>query len=172
MWNRYWFDRPSAQKVDERIQRALFFFACTNSSMNPIIYGIFNIRQRNKVRIYYLKWLVISLYFLNSLYFLKDFFSKIIILYNCFYYPFFFPIDSNIIICNNIFINSFKLCNRERERKFCIINFQVFNIHNDSYSNKIYSQFKREIELDIGRTRIIIVLIAIICAYILLTREL
>ncbi|XP_072746865.1 adipokinetic hormone/corazonin-related peptide receptor variant I-like isoform X1 [Anoplolepis gracilipes] len=47
----YWFDRPTAQKVDERIQRALFFFACTNSSMNPIIYGIFNIRQRNKTKI-------------------------------------------------------------------------------------------------------------------------
>ncbi|XP_070162740.1 adipokinetic hormone/corazonin-related peptide receptor variant I-like isoform X2 [Polyergus mexicanus] len=47
----YWFDRSSAQRVDERIQRALFFFACTNSSMNPIIYGIFNIRQRNKAKI-------------------------------------------------------------------------------------------------------------------------
>ncbi|RLU24278.1 hypothetical protein DMN91_004490, partial [Ooceraea biroi] len=48
----YWFDRSSANKVDLRIQRALFFFACTNSSMNPIIYGIFNIRkQRNKAPI-------------------------------------------------------------------------------------------------------------------------
>jgi len=56
--NRYWFDQPSAQKVDKRIQRALFFFACTNSSMNPIIYGIFNIRQKNKVSIYYLKQIV------------------------------------------------------------------------------------------------------------------
>ncbi|XP_020299533.1 gonadotropin-releasing hormone II receptor isoform X3 [Pseudomyrmex gracilis] len=44
----YWIDRSSAREIDERIQRALFFFACTNSSMNPIIYGIFNIRQRNK----------------------------------------------------------------------------------------------------------------------------
>ncbi|KYN15308.1 Gonadotropin-releasing hormone II receptor [Trachymyrmex cornetzi] len=47
----YWIDRSSALKVDERIQRALFFFACTNSSMNPIIYGIFNIRQRNKLTV-------------------------------------------------------------------------------------------------------------------------
>ncbi|XP_011637381.1 gonadotropin-releasing hormone II receptor isoform X1 [Pogonomyrmex barbatus] len=47
----YWIDRPSALKVDLRIQRALFFFACTNSSMNPIIYGIFNIRQRNKAKL-------------------------------------------------------------------------------------------------------------------------
>ncbi|KAL0113555.1 hypothetical protein PUN28_012610 [Cardiocondyla obscurior] len=47
----YWIDRSSALKVDPRIQRALFFFACTNSSMNPIIYGIFNIRQRNKAKL-------------------------------------------------------------------------------------------------------------------------
>ncbi|KAG5333014.1 GNRR2 protein, partial [Acromyrmex heyeri] len=47
----YWFDRSSALKVDKRIQRALFFFACTNSSMNPIIYGIFNIRQRNRAQL-------------------------------------------------------------------------------------------------------------------------
>ncbi|XP_025995016.1 gonadotropin-releasing hormone II receptor isoform X1 [Solenopsis invicta] len=47
----YWIDRSSALKVDPRIQRALFFFACTNSSMNPIIYGIFNIRQRNRTKL-------------------------------------------------------------------------------------------------------------------------
>ncbi|XP_020299220.1 gonadotropin-releasing hormone II receptor isoform X1 [Pseudomyrmex gracilis] len=47
----YWIDRSSAREIDERIQRALFFFACTNSSMNPIIYGIFNIRQRNKTKL-------------------------------------------------------------------------------------------------------------------------
>ncbi|XP_019882946.1 gonadotropin-releasing hormone II receptor isoform X2 [Camponotus floridanus] len=46
----YWLDQPSAQKVDKHIQRVLFFFACTNSSMNPIIYGIFNIRQKNKAK--------------------------------------------------------------------------------------------------------------------------
>ncbi|XP_032681188.1 gonadotropin-releasing hormone II receptor-like [Odontomachus brunneus] len=44
----YWIDRLSAREVDQRIQKALFLFACTNSCMNPIIYGIFNIRQRNK----------------------------------------------------------------------------------------------------------------------------
>ncbi|GLV40451.1 Adipokinetic hormone receptor [Carabus blaptoides fortunei] len=40
----YWFDRDSAIRVDQRIQKALFLFACTNSCMNPIVYGAFNIR--------------------------------------------------------------------------------------------------------------------------------
>ncbi|XP_014469329.1 PREDICTED: gonadotropin-releasing hormone II receptor isoform X2 [Dinoponera quadriceps] len=45
----YWIDRSSARQVDLRLQKALFLFACTNSCMNPIIYGIFNIRQRSQV---------------------------------------------------------------------------------------------------------------------------
>lgn len=48
---RYWIDRHSAYKVDQRIQKGLFLFACTNSCMNPIVYGAFNIRDRNKVYI-------------------------------------------------------------------------------------------------------------------------
>lgn len=32
--------------VDQKIQRGLFLFACTNSCMNPIVYGVFNIRAR------------------------------------------------------------------------------------------------------------------------------
>ncbi|KZC14062.1 PREDICTED: gonadotropin-releasing hormone II receptor-like [Dufourea novaeangliae] len=44
----YWIDRQSAYTVDQRIQKGLFLFACTNSCMNPIVYGIFNIRDRNK----------------------------------------------------------------------------------------------------------------------------
>ncbi|XP_035730524.1 gonadotropin-releasing hormone receptor-like isoform X2 [Vespa mandarinia] len=44
----YWIDRTSARKVDQRIQKGLFLFACTNSCMNPIVYGIFNIRDRKK----------------------------------------------------------------------------------------------------------------------------
>ncbi|XP_043483307.1 gonadotropin-releasing hormone II receptor-like isoform X1 [Leptopilina heterotoma] len=44
----YWVDRSSAIKVDQKIQRALFLFACTNSCMNPIVYGVFNIRKRKK----------------------------------------------------------------------------------------------------------------------------
>lgn len=43
---RYWTDKKSAQQVDLRIQKGLFLFACTNSCMNPIVYGAFNIRAR------------------------------------------------------------------------------------------------------------------------------
>lgn len=44
----YWIDKVSAEKVDERIQKCLFLFACTNSCMNPVVYGIFNIRALRK----------------------------------------------------------------------------------------------------------------------------
>ncbi|XP_015126536.1 gonadotropin-releasing hormone II receptor isoform X2 [Diachasma alloeum] len=44
----YWFDPKSAKTVDQRVQRALFLFACTNSCMNPIVYGAFNIRGNTK----------------------------------------------------------------------------------------------------------------------------
>nr|AKH80291.1 AKH receptor variant AKHR4 isoform AKHR-C [Pseudoregma bambucicola] len=42
----YWTDMQSAQMVDQKVQHALFMFACTNSCMNPIVYGAFNIRTR------------------------------------------------------------------------------------------------------------------------------
>ncbi|CAH1108533.1 unnamed protein product [Psylliodes chrysocephalus] len=50
----YWYDRTSALAVDERVQKGLFLFACTNSCMNPVVYGMFNIRtrRRGKVRTY------------------------------------------------------------------------------------------------------------------------
>ncbi|XP_057341367.1 adipokinetic hormone/corazonin-related peptide receptor variant I-like [Microplitis mediator] len=41
----YWIDRDSASKLDQKIQKGLFLFACTNSCMNPIVYGAFNIRR-------------------------------------------------------------------------------------------------------------------------------
>ncbi|XP_060537041.1 adipokinetic hormone/corazonin-related peptide receptor variant I [Cylas formicarius] len=44
----YWYDRESALKVDQRIQKGLFLFACTNSCMNPIVYGVFNVRARRR----------------------------------------------------------------------------------------------------------------------------
>ncbi|KAK9872357.1 hypothetical protein WA026_017815 [Henosepilachna vigintioctopunctata] len=44
----YWVDKKSAEKVDERIQKCLFLFACTNSCMNPLVYGAFNIRALRK----------------------------------------------------------------------------------------------------------------------------
>ncbi|XP_014614729.1 PREDICTED: gonadotropin-releasing hormone II receptor-like isoform X1 [Polistes canadensis] len=44
----YWIDKTSARKVDQRVQKGLFLFACTNSCMNPIVYGVFNIRDKKK----------------------------------------------------------------------------------------------------------------------------
>ncbi|KAF4527496.1 hypothetical protein B566_EDAN015433 [Ephemera danica] len=38
-------------KVDQRVQKALFLFACTNSCMNPIVYGAFNIRVKRAVQV-------------------------------------------------------------------------------------------------------------------------
>lgn len=52
IWNvfifRYWLYPDSAKNVDIRIQKGLFLFACTNSCMNPIVYGAFNIRTRRR----------------------------------------------------------------------------------------------------------------------------
>ncbi|XP_049827018.1 adipokinetic hormone/corazonin-related peptide receptor variant I-like isoform X4 [Schistocerca gregaria] len=42
----WWFDKDSAMKIDFRLQKGLFIFASTNSCMNPIVYGVFNIRAR------------------------------------------------------------------------------------------------------------------------------
>ncbi|CAD6234249.1 GSCOCG00007685001-RA-CDS [Cotesia congregata] len=44
----YWIDRESFHKLDPKIQRGLFLFACTNSCMNPIVYGAFNIRRNTQ----------------------------------------------------------------------------------------------------------------------------
>jgi hypothetical protein len=43
---RYWIDDVSAETVDQRVQKGLFLFACTNSCMNHIVYGYFNFRSR------------------------------------------------------------------------------------------------------------------------------
>lgn len=45
---RYWLDQKSAESVDQRVQKGLFLFACTNSCMNPIVYGIYNVKLRKK----------------------------------------------------------------------------------------------------------------------------
>ncbi|XP_055639936.1 adipokinetic hormone/corazonin-related peptide receptor variant I [Toxorhynchites rutilus septentrionalis] len=42
----YWLDRQSASSVDQRVQKGLFLFACTNSCMNPIVYGVYNVKLR------------------------------------------------------------------------------------------------------------------------------
>uniref|UniRef100_A0A182KFU5 G-protein coupled receptors family 1 profile domain-containing protein n=1 Tax=Anopheles christyi TaxID=43041 RepID=A0A182KFU5_9DIPT len=44
---RYWLDKESAKNVDQRIQKGLFLFASTNSCMNPVVYGIFNVRKKH-----------------------------------------------------------------------------------------------------------------------------
>eukprot|EP00095_Tigriopus_kingsejongensis_P011396 maker-scaffold68_size422247-snap-gene-2.13 protein:Tk11396 transcript:maker-scaffold68_size422247-snap-gene-2.13-mRNA-1 annotation:"adipokinetic hormone receptor isoform x3" len=42
-----WFliDKDSFQKMDQRVHNSLFIFACTNSVMDPIVYGFFNLRK-------------------------------------------------------------------------------------------------------------------------------
>ena len=42
---RYFSDKESFQHIDQRIQRGLYIFACTNSVMDPIVYGFFNLRK-------------------------------------------------------------------------------------------------------------------------------
>lgn len=42
-----WFliDKDSFMKMDQRVHNSLFIFACTNSVMDPIVYGFFNLRK-------------------------------------------------------------------------------------------------------------------------------
>ncbi|KAH8403002.1 hypothetical protein KR222_002916, partial [Zaprionus bogoriensis] len=44
MW--YSWDRSSVVKVNSMVRKALFIFASTNSCMNPLVYGLYNIRGR------------------------------------------------------------------------------------------------------------------------------
>nr|NP_995639.1 adipokinetic hormone receptor, isoform C [Drosophila melanogaster]AAS64647.1 adipokinetic hormone receptor, isoform C [Drosophila melanogaster] len=44
MW--YWLDKHSAGKINPLLRKALFIFASTNSCMNPLVYGLYNIRGR------------------------------------------------------------------------------------------------------------------------------
>lgn len=46
----FWINPESAKRVDFKVQRGLFLFASTNSCMNPIVYGIFNIRTHRSIR--------------------------------------------------------------------------------------------------------------------------
>ena len=46
---RFLIDKSSFKNVDQRVQNSLFIFACTNSVMDPIVYGFFNLRK-NKAR--------------------------------------------------------------------------------------------------------------------------
>lgn len=40
-------DEISARKLNPIIQKCLFLFACTNSCLNPVVYGIYNIRNKS-----------------------------------------------------------------------------------------------------------------------------
>lgn len=42
----YWLDKPSVEKVNPLVRKALLIFASTNSCMNPLVYGLYNIRGR------------------------------------------------------------------------------------------------------------------------------
>lgn len=44
MW--YSWDKTSVGKVNSLVRKALFIFASTNSCMNPLVYGLYNIRGR------------------------------------------------------------------------------------------------------------------------------
>lgn len=46
---RYYVDEKTFAQIDHKVQRGLFLFASTNSCMNPILYGIFNIRTHRTV---------------------------------------------------------------------------------------------------------------------------
>ncbi|GAB6019026.1 hypothetical protein CHUAL_000655 [Chamberlinius hualienensis] len=51
----YWFHPETAKRLDQRIQKGLFIFACSNSCVNPLVYGLFMARcgchnGRNKVK--------------------------------------------------------------------------------------------------------------------------
>ncbi|XP_074651683.1 adipokinetic hormone/corazonin-related peptide receptor variant I-like [Tubulanus polymorphus] len=46
----WWVDRPSAKRVDPKIQRGLFLFAVSNSCMDPIVYGMFTTAFRRQLR--------------------------------------------------------------------------------------------------------------------------
>ena len=46
--SRHTFDKESARTVSNLVQKILFLFACTNSSMNPIVYGIFHTQRKKK----------------------------------------------------------------------------------------------------------------------------
>ncbi|CAL8145531.1 unnamed protein product [Orchesella dallaii] len=41
----YWTDPDTAKRVDQRVQKALFLFASTNSVVNPVVYGLFHMKS-------------------------------------------------------------------------------------------------------------------------------
>ena len=47
---RFFVDKESFHDLDQTIQKGLFLFACTNSVMDPIVYGFFNLKKNNSNR--------------------------------------------------------------------------------------------------------------------------
>lgn len=47
----FWIDEISANTLDKKLTKILFLFACTNSCMNPIVYGLFNIRRKRDEKV-------------------------------------------------------------------------------------------------------------------------
>jgi gonadotropin-releasing hormone receptor len=43
-----WFMLYGGTSLDQKIQKGLYIFACTNSVMDPIVYGYFNLRKSNR----------------------------------------------------------------------------------------------------------------------------
>lgn len=65
----YWLDKETALKVDKCVQKGLFLFACANSCMNPIVYGLFNIpRRTDKNNL--VSWIGLDLVWKRSLHFI------------------------------------------------------------------------------------------------------
>ena len=46
-FSRFISDKEYFQKIDQQVQNTLFIFACINSVMDPIVYGYFNLRNKN-----------------------------------------------------------------------------------------------------------------------------
>lgn len=46
----FWLDKDTLLKTDQRVQKLLYLFACTNSCMNPIVYGLYNIPRRQTAK--------------------------------------------------------------------------------------------------------------------------
>lgn len=43
-------DKDKANSSNVLLQKALYLFACTNSCMNPIVYGAFNLKRNRTER--------------------------------------------------------------------------------------------------------------------------
>ena len=47
-FSRFVADKRSFSHIDMRVEKFLYIFACANSVMDPIVYGYFNLRKKNR----------------------------------------------------------------------------------------------------------------------------